>query len=158
MESLELSKPVKVGDMAPNFTLFSETGEPVELQNYFGMKPIVLFFYPKDNTTICTKEACHFRDYHGEFKKISDAEVIGISSDSIDSHKQFSDSYNLPFMLLSDPDDEVRKKYGVPKTLGILPGRVTYVIDKEGIIRHIFSSQLNYKAHVDEALTALKEI
>ena len=153
-----MSQSVKVGDPAPNFALFSETGEAVELQNYIREKPIVLFFYPKDNTTICTKEVCHFRDNFGEFKKIKDTEVIGISSDSIDSHKEFSDTYNLPFILLSDPENDVRDEYGVPKTLGLLPGRVTYVIDKEGIIRHIFSSQLNYKAHVEQAISALKSL
>lgn len=153
-----MSQSVKVGDPAPNFALFSETGEAVELQDYIGDKPIVLFFYPKDNTAICTKEVCHFRDNFDELRKIKNAEVIGISSDSIESHKEFSDTYNLPFMLLSDPDNDVRGEYGVPKTLGILPGRVTYVIDKEGIIRLIFSSQLNYKAHVEQAISALKSL
>lgn len=153
-----MSQSVKVGDPAPNFALFSETGEAIELCDYIEKKPIVLFFYPKDNTTICTKEVCHFRDNFDEFNKIHDAQIIGISSDSIDSHKEFSDKYNLPFMLLSDPDDEVRGEYGVPKTLGILPGRVTYVIDREGIIREIFSSQLNYKAHVKKAISALKSL
>jgi len=153
-----LAEPVKVGDIAPNFALLSETGEAVELQDYLGKKPIVLFFYPKDNTIICTKEVCHFRDNFDEFKKINNAEVIGISSDTEDSHKQFSEVNKLPFTLLSDPDEDVRREYGVPKTLGIIPGRVTYVIDKDGVIRHIFSSQLNYKRHVNEALSALKLI
>ena len=153
-----MRKSLKVGEPDPNFALFSETGEAIELRDYIGKKPIVLFFYPKDNTTICTKEVCHFRDNFDEFKKIHDAQVIGISSDSIDSHKEFSDKYNLPFMLLSDPDDDIRGEYGVPKTLGIFPGRVTYVIDREGIIRKIISSQLNYKTHIDKALTALKAI
>ena len=153
-----MAEPVKVGDIAPNFALLSETGEAVELQDYLGKKPIVLFFYPKDNTIICTKEVCHFRDNFDEFKKIKNAEVIGISSDTEDSHKQFSEVNKLPFTLLSDPDEDVRREYGVPKTLGIIPGRVTYVIDKDGVIRHIFSSQLNYKRHVNEALSALKLI
>jgi len=153
-----LAESVKVGDIAPNFALLSETGEAVELQDYLGKKPIVLFFYPKDNTIICTKEVCHFRDNFDEFKKINNAEVIGISSDTEDSHKQFSEVNKLPFTLLSDPDEDVRREYGVPKTLGIIPGRVTYVIDKDGVIRHIFSSQLNYKRHVNEALSALKLI
>ena len=151
-----MGQSVKVGDLAPNFALFSETGEAVELQDYIGIKPVVLFFYPKDNTTICTKEACHFRDNFDEFQKINNAEVIGISSDTEESHKQFSEKHKLPFLLLSDPDEDVRQEYGVPKTLCIFPGRVTYVIDKEGVIRHIFSSQLNYKKHVKEALLALK--
>ena len=153
-----MAKSLKIGDHAPNFALFSETGEATELQDYIGKNPVVLFFYPKDNTAVCTKEACHFRDNIGEFKKIDNAAVIGISSDTVESHKEFSNTHKLPFILLSDPDNDVREEYGVPKTLGILPGRVTYVIDKQGIIRHIYSSQLNYKAHVSEALTALREI
>ncbi len=115
-----MSQSVKVGDPAPNFALFSETGEAVELQDYIGDRPIVLFFYPKDNTAICTKEVCHFRDNFDELRKIKNAEVIGISSDNIESHKEFSDTYNLPFMLLSDPDNDVRGEYGVPKTLGTI--------------------------------------
>jgi len=153
-----MAESVKVGDMAPNFALFSETGEAVELQDYIGNKPVVLFFYPKDNSAICTKEACRFRDSFDEFKNSHDAEIIGISSDSVESHQLFSKKNNLPFMLLSDPDDDVRNEYGVPKTLGILPGRVTYIIDKSGIVRHIYSSQLNYKAHVQKALSALKSL
>jgi len=153
-----MAESVKVGDLAPNFALFSETGEAVELQDYIGIKPVVLFFYPKDNSAICTKEVCLFRDNFDEFQKIGNAEVIGISSDTEESHKEFSEKNNLPFLLLSDPDDDVRNEYGVSKTLGILPGRVTYVLDKSGIVRHIFSSQLNYKAHVHKALSALKSL
>jgi len=153
-----MAESLKVGDLAPNFALFSETGEAVELQDYLGNKPVVLFFYPKDNSAICTKEACLFRDNFNEFKDLNDAEIIGISADSIESHKLFSEKNNLPFTLLSDPDNDVRNEYGVSKTLGILPGRVTYVLDKSGIVRHIFSSQLNYKAHVHKALSALKSL
>lgn len=153
-----MAESVKIGDSAPNFALFSETGDAVELQEYIGTKPVVLFFYPKDNSAICTKEVCYFRDNFEEFQKIDNAQVIGISSDTEDSHKKFSDTHNLPFILLSDPNEDVRREYGVPKTLGIVPGRVTYVIDKKGVIRHIFSSQLNYKRHVKEALSALKSI
>ena len=153
-----MSESIKIGDKAPNFALFSQTGEAVELNDFLGNKPVVLFFYPKDNTAVCTKEACHFRDNFDEFRSLKGAEIIGISSDSIESHKSFADKNNLPFMLLSDPDDDVRKEYGVPKTLGIIPGRVTYVIDKEGLIRNVFSSQLNYKAHVSNALSALKSL
>lgn len=153
-----MAESVKVGDLAPNFALFSETGEAVELQDYIGNKPVVLFFYPKDNSAICTKEACLFRDNFDEFRELYDAEVIGISADSVESHKEFAENNNLPFMLLSDPDNDVRNEYGVSKTLGILPGRVTYVLDKSGIVRHIYSSQLNYKAHVQKALSALKSL
>lgn len=153
-----MSKGIKPGDRAPAFRLLSQSGEEVDLRDYIGKKPVVLFFYPKDNTTVCTKEACAFRDNLDEFAKIDNAEVIGISSDSVDSHKKFSAEHNLPFKLLSDDEGKVRELYEVPKTLGILPGRVTYVIDREGTVRHVFSSQLDYKKHVQEALRTLKNL
>ena len=153
-----MANRIKPGDKAPIFSLLSEQGEEVNLGDLIGLSPIVLYFYPKDNTAVCTKEACAFRDSFEEFRDIQDARVIGISSDSVESHKQFSRDYDLPFTLLSDPDGKVRKLYGVPKTMGLLPGRVTYVIDKDGIVRHIFSSQLNYQKHVEQALTALKSL
>lgn len=149
---------VKVGDKAPVFSLLSEEGESINLGDLVGLSPIVLYFYPKDNTAVCTKEACAFRDSFDEFRKIEDTRVIGISSDSVESHKKFSTDNELPFTLLSDPGGRVRKLYGVPKTLWLLPGRATYVIDKAGIVRHIFSSQLNYQKHVEEALSALKSL
>ena len=153
-----MAQKVKVGDKAPLFSLQSDQGETVYLSGLIGKSPVVLYFYPKNNTTVCTKEACAFRDSFDEFRNIQDAVVLGISSDSAESHKEFSEHYDLPFTLLSDPGGRVRKLYGVPKTLGLLPGRVTYVIDKEGIVRHIFSSQLDYRKHVEEALSALKSL
>jgi peroxiredoxin Q/BCP len=153
-----LPKGIKPGDRAPDFRLLSQSGEEVDLLDYIGRKPVVLYFYPKDNTTVCTKEACAFRDNLDEFAKIDNAEVIGISSDSVDSHKRFAAEHSLPFKLLSDEEGKVRELYGVPKTLGLLPGRVTYVIDRKGTVRHVFSSQLDYKKHVQEALRALKNI
>lgn len=153
-----MAEKVKVGDQAPIFSLQSEDDETVYLSGLIGKSPIVLYFYPKDNTAVCTKQACAFRDSFEEFRDIEDAIVLGISSDSVQSHKNFSEEYKLPFALLSDPGGRVRKLYGVPKTLGLLPGRVTYVIDKEGIVRHIFSSQLDYKKHIEEALSALKSL
>lgn len=149
---------VKVGDKAPLFSLLSEKGDRINLSGLIGQRPLVLYFYPKDNTTVCTKEACAFRDNINAIKDIEGAYVVGISSDSVDSHKQFSSDNNLPFTLLSDIEGRVRKLYGVPKTLGLLPGRVTYIIDRGGIVRHIFSSQLNYREHVEEALSALKSL
>jgi thioredoxin-dependent peroxiredoxin len=149
---------LKIGDQAPLFSLFSEEGAIIKLGDLIGLSPIILYFYPKDNTTVCTKEACAFRDNINEIKGIENTLVMGISSDSVDSHKQFSSDNELPFTLLSDQAGEVRKLYGVPKTFGLLPGRVTYVIDKAGIVRHIFSSQLNYQKHIEEALSALKSI
>jgi peroxiredoxin Q/BCP len=146
---------VKVGDTAPNFTLTSQTGESVSLGDFLGKTAVVLYFYPKDDTPGCTAEACAFRDSYQVFKDAG-AEVIGVSSDSINDHKQFANKYNLPFVLLSDSSNKVRQLYGVPATLWILPGRVTYVIDKQGVVRHIFDSMLDFKAHVDQALLTLK--
>ena len=151
-----MSERVKVGDKAPLFSLLSEEGETLYLSGLIGKSPIVLYFYPKDNTSVCTKEACAFRDRFSELSEIHGALVFGISSDSVESHKQFSMENELPFTLLSDPRGRVRKLYGVPKTLGLFPGRVTYVIDRDGVVGNIFSSQLNYQKHVDESLEALK--
>lgn len=148
---------VKVGDPAPNFTLKSQKGESVALNSFQGQKAVVLYFYPKDDTPGCTVESCTFRDSYQAFTDIG-AEVIGISSDSIDDHQKFASKHNLPFTLLSDEGSQVRKTYGVPATLGLLPGRVTYVIDKTGTVRHVFNSQFNPKAHVEEALGVLKQL
>jgi peroxiredoxin Q/BCP len=151
------SPPVQVGDRAPAFTLPNQSGTPVNLADLLGQKPIVLYFYPKDDTPGCTAESCAFRDSYEIFQEAG-AEVIGISADTPASHQQFAAKYRLPFILLSDRDNQVRKLYGVPATLFVLPGRVTYVIDPQGIVRHIFNSQLDFKAHVQEALKALKSL
>jgi len=148
---------VTVGSVAPDFTLPSQAGEMVSLQDFLGKRPIVLFFYPKDNSLGCTKEVCAFRDGFEEFSKL-DAEVIGVSSDSIDSHKGFAEKHKLPFALLSDQGGKVRRRYGVPSTFGLFPGRVTYVIDREGVVRHVFSSQIGVEKHVAEALKTLESI
>jgi thioredoxin-dependent peroxiredoxin len=153
-----IKSQVGVGDLAPGFTLPSQSGEEVSLQDFLGKnRAIVLFFYPKDDTPGCTKEACSFRDGYERFEKL-EAEVIGISSDSVRSHQRFAQRHGLPYVLLSDEEGEVRKLYGVPNTLGLFPGRVTYVIDDEGVVRHVFSSQLGVTKHVEEALMALESI
>ncbi len=149
--------PVKVGDRAPNFTLLNQLGTSVTLDSFIGQKPIVLFFYPKDDTPGCTAESCAFRDRYQVFQDAG-AEVIGISGDSSTSHAQFAQKHSLPFPLLSDTGNQVRTLYGVPATLFVLPGRVTYVIDRAGIVQHIFDSQLDFKGHVEEALKALQRI
>ncbi|EKV01686.1 Peroxiredoxin [Leptolyngbya sp. PCC 7375] len=146
---------IKVGDAAPDFTLQSQAGESVTLSSFQGQKAVVLYFYPKDDTPGCTTESCTFRDSFQDFQDLG-AEVIGISSDSPDSHQKFASKYSLPFTLVSDTGSKVRSAYGVPATLGLLPGRVTYVIDKTGTVRHLFNSQFNPKKHVDAALTVLK--
>jgi peroxiredoxin Q/BCP len=149
---------VGVGDVAPDFTLPSQSGEEVSIRDFIGRKrAIVLFFYPKDDTPGCTKEACSFRDGYEQFEEL-EAEVIGISSDSVRSHERFVEKYGLPFVLLSDEGGEARKLYGVPNTLGLFPGRVTYVIDEEGVVRHVFFSQLQAARHVEQALEALEAI
>lgn len=147
-----------MGDVASDFTLRSQSGEEVSLGDFVGRKrAIVLFFYPKDDTPGCTKEACSFRYDYEQFEKL-EAEVIGISSDSVRSHERFVEKHGLPFGLLSDEGGEVRKIYGVPNTLGLFPGRVTYVIDEEGVVRHVFSSQIGVTRHVEQALKALEAI
>jgi peroxiredoxin Q/BCP len=146
-----------IGSKAPDFTLPSQSGEMVNLTDFLDRKPVVLFFYPKDDTPGCTKEACAFRDDYEEFGKL-DAEVVGISSDSVESHRSFAKKHGLPFTLLSDEGGKVRKLYGVSNTLGLFPGRVTYVLDEQGVIRHVFSSQLGAKRHVEEALKILLSI
>ncbi len=144
---------VQIGTLAPDFALPTQSGTKVNLSDFRG-KAVVLYFYPKDNTPGCTAEACAFRDSYEVFKEAG-AEVIGVSSDSTDSHQQFAQRNQLPFTLLSDEDGSVRKRYGVPAKFGIFPGRVTYVIDKEGVVRHIFSAQFAAEKHVTEALNIL---
>jgi thioredoxin-dependent peroxiredoxin len=148
---------VKVLDKAPDFTLPSQMGDKVTISEYFGKKNIVLYFYPKDETAGCTKEACTFRDNYEELANLG-AEVLGVSGQSVESHKSFATHYGLPFILLADVDNKVRELYGVPSTMGIIPGRVTYIIDKKGIVRHVFVSQTQAKKHVEEAKKTLMEI
>ena len=155
-EAQPVKSKVHVGELAPDFTLLAQSGAPVSLRNYLGKTAIVLYFYPKDNTSVCTAEACAFRDSHEVFKEAG-AEVIGISSDSVESHQQFAARHQLPFILLSDVDGVIRKRYGVPTAFG-LPGRVTYIIDRQGIVRRIFFSQFTSKRHVNEALETLRSI
>ena len=147
--------PVKVGDTAPDFTLPSQMGDNVKLSEYFGKKNVVLYFYPKDETPGCIKEACTFRDNYEELAALG-AEVLGISEQSVQSHIAFASHYGLPFILLADVDNKVRELYGVPSTMGFLPGRVTYIIDKQGVVRHVFVSQTQAQRHVEEAKKTLK--
>jgi thioredoxin-dependent peroxiredoxin len=150
-------RSVEVGDPAPDFTLPSQSGEHVRLSEVWARGPVVLYFYPKDETPGCTTEACTFRDSYEAFKDAG-AEVVGVSSDSVTSHESFATKHKLPFILLADDGGRVRKEWGVKSTLAILPGRVTYVIDGQGVVRHVFSSQTGVQRHVHEALDALSEI
>lgn len=148
---------LKVGDKIPDFKAKDTNGNDFDSQNIVGHKPLVIYFYPKDNTPGCTAQACSFRDQYEDFKDLG-AEVIGISSDSIASHQEFTKQYKLPFILLSDSDKEIRKLFGVhSRMFGLLPGRVTYVADKNGIIQLIFDSML-VTAHIPKALEAIKSL
>ncbi len=150
-------KPLQVGASAPAFSLPTQQGEQFNLQNVLGKAPIVLFFYPKDNTSGCIQEVCNFRDQYSAFQDFG-ATIIGISADSPTSHQRFQARHQLPFLLLSDKQGTVRRLYGVPKTFGLIPGRVTYVIDGDGVVRHIFNAQFQPQAHIQEALKVLKQI
>ena len=143
-----------VGQPAPEFTLPDQDGAAVALSSLRGEWAVV-YFYPKDDTPGCTAESCSFRDSFEDFTDVG-ARVIGISGDSVESHKAFAQKHQLPFTLLADIDGEVRKAWGVGKTLGLLPGRVTYVVDPTGVVRHKFSSQFKPKAHIDEALDVIR--
>lgn len=135
----------------------SGRGNFVSLTDFLGNKNVVLYFYPKDYTPGCTREACSFRDSYSALKEL-DAEIVGISSDSVSSHEEFARDEQLPFPLLSDPDGSTRRAYGVKSTLGVIPGRTSFVIDKQGIIRHVYSSQIHPERHVEEALMALRSL
>ena len=149
---------IQIGDKIPAFTLQNQDGTPVDIMEFIGQKTVVLYFYPKDDTPGCTKEACSFRDQYTVFQDLG-CEVIGISSDAPAAHKAFALKYQLPFPLLADEKKEVRTLFGVPKSLfGLLPGRVTYIIDKTGVVRGIFNSQLNATQHIDEALKVVREL
>jgi thioredoxin-dependent peroxiredoxin len=145
---------LRPGDPAPAFTLPDQNGVPVSLTDYRG-KWAVVYFYPADDTPGCTAESCSFRDSHEDFLDAG-AVVVGISGDSIESHQKFAEKHRLPFTLLADTDGAVRNSYGTGKTLGLFPGRVTYVIDPEGVVRKVFSSQFRPKKHIDEALSTIK--
>ena len=150
------SKTLNLGDKAPAFTLPTGDGRSVSLADYQG-RPVVVYFYPKDDTPGCTVEACAFRDQYEDFAQAG-AEVIGISSDAPDAHARFAGKHRLPFVLLSDRESAVRKAYGVPATLGLLTGRVTFVLDGAGTVRHMFSSQLRARQHVAEAIGVIKTL
>ena len=148
---------IQVGDRAPDFTLPSQSGEPVRLFDRLGERVVVLYFYPKDDTPGCAAEACAFRDSYEVFAEAG-AEVIGISSDSAGRHAAFAGRHGLPFTLLSDQGGRVRKSNGVPALLGVIPGRVTYVIDRRGEVRHVFNSMTNIGRHVGDALDVVRRL
>lgn len=147
---------LKPGDSMPDLTLPGKDGD-VRLRDYLGKQTLVVYFYPKDETPGCTAEACSFRDSYEDFARAG-AEVIGISSDSVASHEAFASHHRLPFVLLSDPRGDAQKAFGVTKTFGLIAGRVTFVIDRGGTIRHAFSSQVRVGKHVNEALEVVRKL
>jgi peroxiredoxin Q/BCP len=148
---------IGVGDRAPDFDLPLAGGARIRLADVLAVGPLVLFFYPKDETPGCTAEACSFRDAYAAFTD-SGAQVVGISSDSPESHAAFAARHGLPYPLASDPGGLARKAYGVPKALGLLPGRVTYVIDRAGVVRSVYNSMFAPEKHVTAALDVLKTL
>ena len=148
---------LEVGDKVPDFLAKDSKGNDFDSTSIVGKKTVVFYFYPKDNTPGCTAQACSFRDQYEDFKDLG-AEVVGISSDSIVSHEKFSQKYQLPFILLSDDDKKLRNLFGVkPSLFGLIPGRVTYVVDKKGIIRLVFDS-LVATNHIPRALETVQKM
>ena len=148
---------VGVGSLAPDFALPDASGKQVRLSDLLQEGPVVLYFYPKDNTRGCTAEACAFRDSYEVFRTAG-AEVVGVSTDTEASHEKFAAQHDLPFILLSDEDGTVSNLYGAKSLFGLLPGRVTFVIDGSGTVRHVFNSMFAASKHVDEALEVLKRL
>ncbi len=144
-----------IGKQAPEFKLKNQNNSDLAIQEVIGKHNIVLYFYPKADTPGCTAESCSFRDNYTDFVE-NDCIVIGISGDSVSKQNFFKEKHKLPFTLLSDGGGIVRKLYRVPKTFGIIQGRVTFIIDKKGIVRHIFNSQFNATKHVEEAISTIK--
>jgi len=150
-------KKIEIGDRVPNFSLLNQEGKLINIRKFIG-KPLVIYFYPKDDTPGCTREACAFRDHHHQFTDLG-VTVFGISDDSVSSHKKFKQKYLLPFDLLSDEGNIVRKTFGVtPDLLGLIPGRSTYVIDNQGVVCQIINNQINFKKHVSESIQIIKKL
>ncbi len=149
---------LKIGDRCPSFSLQNQENQTVRIDDLIGHQLLVIYFYPKDDTPGCTAEACSFRDSFEEFKDLG-CEVIGISSDSPEKHKEFATKHRLSFTLLADIKKDVRKLFGVPTNLfGLIPGRVTYIFDQKGTLRSIYNSQTNAEAHTKEALKTVQLI
>ena len=143
---------IQIGDIIPSFTLKDQNCNDFDISTLLGRKKLVIFFYPQDGSLNCTKEACYFRDLSDVFDE-ADAVLIGISGQSVESHKEFAEKNRLKYILLSDTGNNVRKLFGVPgRVFGLIPGRVTYVADRSGKVVYIFDSQTQAQRHVDEAL------
>jgi peroxiredoxin Q/BCP len=146
-----------LGDRMPAFALPDARGKIVRSDELLGQGPIVVYFYPKDDTPVCTKEACGFRDRHPDFLA-GEAIVVGISADAPESHRRFAARHELPFLLLSDGDGEVARRFGVETFLGFLKGRETFVMDKDGVVRGRIKARFSADRHVEEALTLVRAL
>lgn len=150
-------KPLQVGSQAPEFVVTASDGRRVALADFRGKQAVVLYFYPRDNTPVCTQEACAFRDAYEDFVQAG-AVVIGVSANSDDSHRAFAASHRLPFLLVADEDGSLRRLFGVSNSFFVLPGRVTFVIDRDGIVRHVFNALFQGARHMEEALKIVREM
>jgi peroxiredoxin Q/BCP len=148
---------IQPGSAAPDVALDLHDGQTIRLAQLWAKRPVILFFYPKDNSLVCTKEACAFRDAYEDFVAAG-ATVVGVSGDSAESHERFASQHRLPFLLATDADGSLQRAFGVTKTLGLIPGRVTFVIDRQGVVRHVFSGQFVADRHVREALDAVRAL
>ena len=148
---------MRVGDTIPELTVTVETGEQKALAALQGERAMVLYFYPKNETPVCTKEACSFRDAYEDFVEAG-AVVVGVSGDSAGSHRAFTQRHRLPFTLVADAGGALRKAFRVPRLMGFMDGRTTYVIDKDGIVRHVFTAHFVANEHVEEALSVVRTL
>lgn len=154
--SRQKDEVLKVGDQVPSFSLLDQDGKMFDIKDFVGKENLVIYFYPKDDTPGCTKQACSFRDSFSQFETLN-ATVIGISSDSVESHREFADKYQLQFSLLSDTEGKVRALFGVKNdVLGLIPGRVSYIVDKNGVIISIYNNQFGSVKHIENALEVLR--
>ncbi len=146
---------IKIGDRFPSFTLKDHNSNTFDINSFLGKNNLIVYFYPKNETYNCTKQACNFRDDFSTFKDL-DCEIIGVSNDSPKSHLSFKNNHNLPFTLLSDRNGEIQKKLELPRNIfGLIPGRITFVIDNKGIVIKIIDSAINMRKHIEDALSSL---
>jgi peroxiredoxin Q/BCP len=149
---------MNIGDRAPSFSLFDQTGASVTLESLLGQGPLVFFFYPKDGTLGCTAEACAFRDASGDFAA-SGARIFGVSSDDVASHKRFADQHGFRYPLLADVGGKLREAWGIKKAFfGLSDGRVTVVLDAAGVVRHQYEALMQSNRHVEEALSTVRSL
>ena len=148
---------IGIGSRLPSFSLQDQNGQVFDINSVIGKMNLVIYFYPKDDSPVCTKEACSFRDQYDVFQN-NNAKIIGISGQSVESHLAFAKKNHLNFTLLSDEGNKIRKLFGVPSGILGIPGRVTYIVNKNGKVVYVFNSQMNGEKHVQEALRILGEL